>query len=211
MLFSDSDWPQGSAQLGYGRSRQATTVGFGPDYDSKYITTYFRRSLGSVPGAQSLILRVLRDDGVAVYLNNQEVFRDNLSRTADYLTPAASDINATLASLLVSTNVAATNLTGRANIIAAEVHQSSPSSPDLAFDLELSAVVNLKPTVSLIEPQPNSLIMRPANLTLRATGLQTLTAPWPASSSSRTASDSGSPPCRLISSSGPMHPRAPMS
>ncbi|MBI5383577.1 MAG: M36 family metallopeptidase [Verrucomicrobia bacterium] len=168
LFFSDSSWPQGPAQLGYGKPRQATTVNYGPDYNHKYVTTYFRRNIGSAPSAQNLILRVLRDDGVAVYLNGREVLRNNLSRTADYQTLAATDVSGLAETMLVSTTISPTNLSGRANLLAAEVHQSSPSSPDLAFGLELSAVMNPKPIVSLTAPLPNALIVQPATVTLTA-------------------------------------------
>src|SRR5467141_1189505 len=42
--FDDSAWASGPAQLGYGDGDEATVVGFGPDPNNKYITTYFRRA-----------------------------------------------------------------------------------------------------------------------------------------------------------------------
>src|SRR5688572_28326047 len=41
--FDDSQWSNGPAQLGYGDGDEATVVGFGPNANDKYITTYFRR------------------------------------------------------------------------------------------------------------------------------------------------------------------------
>src|SRR3954467_5259193 len=43
-FFNDSSWNLGVAQFGYGDGDEETVVSFGPDPDSKYVTTYFRRS-----------------------------------------------------------------------------------------------------------------------------------------------------------------------
>ena len=42
--FDDSAWASGNAQLGYGDGDEVTTVGFGPNANTKYVTTYFRRT-----------------------------------------------------------------------------------------------------------------------------------------------------------------------
>ena len=55
-------------------------IGYGPDPNNKYVTTYFRKTF-NVSGAADirlLNLEVVRDDGVIVYLNGTEVFRDGL-------------------------------------------------------------------------------------------------------------------------------------
>ena len=41
--FDDSSWVSGPAQLGYGDGDEFTVVGFGPDVNNKFVTTYFRR------------------------------------------------------------------------------------------------------------------------------------------------------------------------
>jgi len=68
--FDDSAWSAGPAPLGYGDGDEATTVGFGPNASAKYITTYFRTRfpVADLSAITGLGLRVLRDDGVAVYL-----------------------------------------------------------------------------------------------------------------------------------------------
>ena len=78
--FDDSLWKSGPAQLGYGETDQVTTIGFGPDEWNKYPTTYFRHrfEVADPASIRALELQVLRDDGVAVFLNGREVLRDNL-------------------------------------------------------------------------------------------------------------------------------------
>ena len=89
--FADQTWVFGPAKLGYG-DPVATTVSFGADANNKYHTTYFRTKV-NVPNTalyDSLIFKVLRDDGCVVYINGNEVFRSNM--------PAGIIGNSTLAS-----------------------------------------------------------------------------------------------------------------
>lgn len=137
--FDDGDWASGSGQLGYGDGDEATVIAFGPDPADKHITYYFRHAFDveDASAFTTLPLQVLRDDGVAVYLNGIEVFRNNLPPVEiDYQTLAevAPDENAYFAALISP----AALVEGR-NVIAAEVHQSSPLSSDLGFDLALAA------------------------------------------------------------------------
>ena len=73
--FNDSDWSTGYAELGYGDGDEMTVVDFGPEDDEKYITTYFRKviSVDNTNGLQSLRFKVLRDDGILIYLNGIEI------------------------------------------------------------------------------------------------------------------------------------------
>ncbi len=94
--FDDTAWAWGPAQLGYGDGDEVTTVAFGPNSSAKFITTYFRTSFNVADPAAftGLNLRVLRDDGVVVYLNGVEVFRDNLpAGSITYTTPAPTAIS----------------------------------------------------------------------------------------------------------------------
>lgn len=108
--------------------------------NQKYITTYFRKTfnLKNIYLYKSLTLRILRDDGAVVYINGREVFRTNMP---------PGDINfKTLASNAVSGDdevnfqkavINARFLKAGKNIIAVEIHQASPSSSDISFDLQL--------------------------------------------------------------------------
>jgi hypothetical protein len=166
--FDDTAWPSGPGPLGYGHGNEATRVDYGPDFHHKYITTYFRHSFGPIPNAQSLILRVLRDDGVAVYLNGFEVLRDNLSGSAAYDTLAADEISGAAEDVLVSRSTSPVNLGMWYNVLAAEVHQAAPDGEDLAFDLDLGAVMYPPATVTLVTPAPNSVYLQPTNMALVA-------------------------------------------
>ena len=76
--FDDSAWSSGSAQLGYGDGDEATVVSFGPNSANKYVTTYFRKAFELGELERPMVLRILRDDGAAVYINGVEVFRSNM-------------------------------------------------------------------------------------------------------------------------------------
>src|SRR5438132_390125 len=63
LLFDDTAWAAGPAQLGYGDGDEATIVNGGPE-TNRFITTYFRRSfLVTNPLAYTnLVVQLLRDD-----------------------------------------------------------------------------------------------------------------------------------------------------
>ena len=148
--FNDGTWATGNGKFGYGISDAATLINYGSDANNKYITTYFRKvvNIPDISGFTSYTMYVKRDDGVAVYVNGTEVVHDNISTSAfDYLRLANSaPDNGYIAQTFVINASAFVNGT---NIIAAEVHQASVSSTDLAFDLQLSGnTTPLQPTLT---------------------------------------------------------------
>lgn len=145
--FNDSVWASGPSKLGYGDAN-ATTVSFGPSSTNKYVTTYFRQSFNIAnPAALSTLnLGVVRDDGVAVYLNGVEIVRNNLAAGAAFNTlapsPAIDGANETTAqtsSVSVASLPAGTLVAGT-NILAAEIHQQAVTSSDIGFNFEMTGV-----------------------------------------------------------------------
>ena len=141
--YNDSTWLEGPAPLGYGETYIRTPVAFGTNLSAKHITTYFRRSL-SLDNADSLtnvVFRLMRDDGAVVWLNGVEIFRSNMPTGAiDYLTRAAAGVDlAADESRYYEFPVEHGRLVNGPNLLAVEVHQSAPTSSDLAFDLEILA------------------------------------------------------------------------
>jgi hypothetical protein len=176
--FDDSTWLSGPAELGYGdisdNRPEATVVGFGPDAGNKYITTYFRRTINVAnPGAFSyLTFQIMRDDGAVVYVNGVEAFRDNMPTTPiAFNTTAINSLGGAAEATFLPTNVLMSLAQGP-NVIAVEIHQQSPGSSDISFDLELigntGAVVNNPPNVALVSPSNNSTSTAPATITLSA-------------------------------------------
>ncbi|HTD68526.1 MAG TPA: hypothetical protein VK846_18545, partial [Candidatus Limnocylindria bacterium] len=140
--FNDSSWTTGAGKFGYGVGDETTTINFGANPNSKHITTYFRRAI-FIPDAalvQGLSARLLRDDGAVVYLNGAEIWRENMSAGAvTFSTPAASTISGGNGIEFLSKTISPSALLSGTNIIAVEIHQDSPSTPDARFDFELTA------------------------------------------------------------------------
>ncbi len=133
--FNDASWASGPSQLGYGDGDEATVVSYGGNASNKYITTYFRKTFSISSLNTNYLLRIKRDDGVAVYINGVEVFRDNLAANPNYqtlATNATDDGNTWL-----ETSIAASNFQIGNNTIAVEIHQTTISSSDISFDCEL--------------------------------------------------------------------------
>src|SRR5262249_41689386 len=99
----------------------------------------------------------------------REVLRNNLAAGAAYNTFATTDINLANEAALISTTFSPTNAIGHGlNLLAAEVHQSTASSVDLGFDLELAAVLSPQPTVTLTSPTDGASFAAPVNVPLSA-------------------------------------------
>lgn len=142
--FDDSTWLAGPSELGYGDGDEATTVGYGSFASSKYVTTYFRRSFeigdASSFNGKALRLSIKRDDGVVVYLNGTEVFRDNLPPAPTpiaYDTLALTSIFGGAENALLTGDVDTALLVNGTNVLAVEIHQNDITSTDISFDLEL--------------------------------------------------------------------------
>jgi hypothetical protein len=132
--YSDSAWPRGRAQLGFGDGDEASLL-------QKGHVTYWLRHSFSVSDAAALrgaSLSLLRDDGAVVYINGVEVARSNMpagaiTPTTFALTPVDGDGERAFTSFSVPTSVLGTG----ANVIAVEVHQANLTSSDVSFDLRL--------------------------------------------------------------------------
>ncbi|GHC47207.1 lamin tail domain-containing protein [Roseibacillus persicicus] len=140
--FNAASWSSGPSQLGYGDGDEATVVGSvdtdpGTGGNQKNATTYFRKSGISIPNPlafENFTLNYIFDDGVVIYVNGQEVVRQNVAANAghdDFSSATSSDNqfgSITLSSSLFSAG---------SNTIAAEIHNRSATSTDISFDLQL--------------------------------------------------------------------------
>lgn len=140
--YDDADWRAGDAQLGYGDDDEATAVSFGPSASNKYVTTHFRRAfrLTDAAAVRRLTLRLLRDDGAAVFLNGREVVRANLpSGALTHRTLASTTVSDAAESTFYTSVLDPADLVEGVNQLAVEVHQVAVDSSDVSFDLELLA------------------------------------------------------------------------
>jgi len=161
--YNDSDWSgPGPGKLGYENDGEVTPVGYGPDDNNKYITTYFRTwfDVNDVSEYASLTARVIRDDGIVVYLNGDPLpaVRDRMTEEPfDYLTEADSPaVGGDDEDTYFEHDVDLAKLLNGTNLIAAEVHQVSPTSSDLGFDLELVATRKTSSADEGIALDPNA-------------------------------------------------------
>ncbi len=174
-LFNDAAWLSGPAQLGFGDGDEGTVLNRTNANGTTNISFYFRRAFTVAnPATVSMLsMRVMRDDGVVVYLNGAEVFRNNMPAG----TPTATTLALTNATTFEESNftftvsVPTALLVSGDNAIAAEVHQSSIGSSDLSFALALEDTSTNRPPapVVLAGPPNNSTYPLGASIALGAT------------------------------------------
>lgn len=135
--FDYSTWASGNAELGYGDGGEATVVSFGGDSANKYPTTYFKKSFtasASDAANATLVMRALRDDGMVVYIDGVEVWRDNMpTGIISYTTLSSSTISEPEWIEFKILNI----LSAGSHEISVEIHQRSAGSSDLSFNFEM--------------------------------------------------------------------------
>ncbi|MCJ8301392.1 beta galactosidase jelly roll domain-containing protein [Shewanella sp.] len=143
--FDDSRWPIDRAQFGYGEEDEHTVTHFGPDKDNKYPVQYFRTTFVQHEDSlnSQLILRLLIDDGARVYLNGVNVYQLNLPAVNE---PHQLATNSLIEHVWIEVPLAHVTLIQGDNTLAVSVHQLSPTSSDLSFDLALVNVPVVPPT-----------------------------------------------------------------
>ena len=158
--FNDTGWSSGPARAGFGPDQApvATTIRRfvqtnGVDTARQVTNYYFRRAVMLPnPAAYSTIqFRYQRDDGCIIYLNNNEVFRSNMPGTAvNANTFASTTVSGAPAALTVYTNtISATNFLSGSNLIAVEVHQSTATSSDIGWEMELDGFSTTPPHLGI--------------------------------------------------------------
>lgn len=136
--FDDRAWAEGPAQLGYGEGDEATVIPFG-SASAKWITAYFRRTvvLTNVQAVTRAVVRLKCDDGAIVYVNGAEAARVSMPAGpvgGTTLASSAGDDGQGFAEIGFDPAL----LRAGTNMIAVELHQSSGTTSDASFDLEMS-------------------------------------------------------------------------
>lgn len=156
--YDDSSWASGPSQLGYGETTVLTTVGFidtdpNTPGNQKNATTYFRRKIMiDDPADFSNFLIGLRyDDGAAVYVNGIEVARTaTLPAGANFDTYASG--NTPDENTYFEYPIPSSRFVDGENTIAVEIHNASPGSSDIRFDLTLGGEIDLTNGSNVTEP-----------------------------------------------------------
>jgi Calcineurin-like phosphoesterase/SprB repeat/Purple acid Phosphatase, N-terminal domain len=148
--FDDSTWPSAAAEFGYGDGDETTLINAcgaivqTPSCTNKYITTYLRKviNISDINLFQNIKFNAFRDDGIVVYVNNNEVYRSNMpTGTITYTLGASTgvaDDGETLQTQTVA--VASSFFTTGNNTVAVEVHQQIGTSSDVTFNMEILGV-----------------------------------------------------------------------
>jgi hypothetical protein len=152
--YDDSGWLSGNGPLGGGDAHIVTAIDIGPA-GSRYPTVYFRRefSVAAAGDYEGFVVRLLRDDGAAVYLNGTLLVSEGVDvptlhdQYANQVVDGANE-----STYFVHTAPTSALVTGR-NVLAVEVKQTNPGSSDLGFDLELEGIIDETPPAVLeVEP-----------------------------------------------------------
>ncbi|RTY93896.1 metallophosphoesterase [Flavobacterium sp. GT3R68] len=172
--FGDTSWSSGLAQLGYGDGDEATTLSYGTSSTNKYITTYFRKNL-TVTNPTAFVnytMNVRRDDGVVVYINGVEVYRNNMpAGTVSYTTKASTACSDDGSTFLTSTlTQAQAGFVAGTNTIAVEIHQNAINSSDISFDMSLVGNATAASTIKHIRWGSSNNPLEGLTVTWRNTG-----------------------------------------
>ena len=159
-----SFWPQGPAKIGFGDDDVVTTVDWqNPSNGEVYPTYYFRRPfiVADPTVCSNVAVRLRRDDGAIVYLNGEELVRDNMPETGvDYRTYASAQVLDE--NEFVQYWVNRSRLRQGVNYLAVEVHNSNPQSHDIGFDLALVASIPVPaPSLDVRRSVDNALVSWP--------------------------------------------------
>jgi eukaryotic-like serine/threonine-protein kinase len=128
--FDDSGWAEAATAGGIGYNDEVATEVEAPPVGQRY-SGYFRCEFEHQGGEAALVLVLERDDGVVVYLNGEEVARDNVADgEAGFRTPARRVIYGLEEIEPVVLPISARLRPGR-NVLAISVHQENEENSDL--------------------------------------------------------------------------------
>lgn len=155
--YNDASWRSGPGPLGFETAAIAVPVATATA-DMDHLTTYFRSTFqfNNEPLDVSLTFTNLSDDGMVVYINEQEVLRLGMAEgQVTFGTAAGRTVgDAGLETAIIPAEVLVPGL----NRIAVEAHQVNTTSSDLVMGLTLTANF-LAPTAITITNQPKNLVV----------------------------------------------------
>jgi hypothetical protein len=135
--YSEASWSAGPTQIGYGETDEATTVAGG------HATTYFRRkiTLADAAAFAGFDAAIVRDDGVIVYVNGIEVYRNQMPPgPVDFTTLASASATGSNETDFQLFSIPAARFVAGENTLAVEMHQNPALSGDMSFDFRLDGI-----------------------------------------------------------------------
>lgn len=132
--FDTSGWLTGNGPLGYG---DPVTTTIKKPLITAYFTKNFTVNLSDL--SATMELGVMRDDGIIVYLNGEEVVRDNMpTGVITYNTFSSTTVDGSSESVYNIFSIPKSKFVQGVNKIAIELHNRSVSSSDLRMDAYLN-------------------------------------------------------------------------
>lgn len=135
--YDASAWASGNGPLGYG---DPVTTPFITGVDTAYLIKDFTVNLADL--TNSMEFGVRRDDGIIVYLNGEEVIRDNMPAGAvSHSTFSSTTIDGSAETAINVFSIPKNKFVQGNNRISIELHNRSATSSDLTIDAYLKTVV----------------------------------------------------------------------
>ncbi|OCA73585.1 alkaline phosphatase PhoX [Chryseobacterium arthrosphaerae] len=136
--YDVSSWAVGNAPLGYG-DPVTTTINSG--LTTAYFAKDFTVDLSAL--SDNMELGVMRDDGIVVYLNGEEVVRDNMpAGVITFNTFSSTIIDGAAENVYNIFSIPKSKFVNGVNRISVELHNRSATSSDLRIDAYLKTTSN---------------------------------------------------------------------
>ncbi|RLJ32317.1 hypothetical protein CLU97_1769 [Chryseobacterium sp. 7] len=136
--YDISAWAVGNGPLGYG-DPVTTTINSG--LTTAYFAKDFTIDLSTL--SDTMELGVMRDDGIIVYLNGEEVVRDNMpAGTVTFNTFSSTTIDGAAENVYNIFSIPKSKFTNGVNRFSIELHNRSTTSSDLRIDAYLKTTTN---------------------------------------------------------------------
>ncbi|MBW7674406.1 alkaline phosphatase PhoX [Chryseobacterium chendengshani] len=140
--YDTSAWPSGNGPLGYG---DPVTTSFVAGVDTAYLTKDFTVNLADLTNTMEFGVR--RDDGIIVYLNGEEVIRDNMpAGTVNHGDFSTTIIDGAAETAINIFSIPKNKFVQGVNRISIELHNRSATSSDLTIDAYLKNTTVINPT-----------------------------------------------------------------
>jgi secreted PhoX family phosphatase len=142
--YDVSNWAVGNGPLGYG---DPVTTSFISGVDTAYLIKDFTVNLADLSNTMEFGVR--RDDGIIVYLNGEEVIRDNMPAGAvSHGTFSSTTIDGAAETAINLFSIPKNKFVQGTNRISIELHNRSASSSDLTIDAYLKTTTTVTPPVT---------------------------------------------------------------
>lgn len=142
--FDVSAWPSGNGPLGYG-DPVTTVINQG---NTGLYTAYFAKdfTVNLADLSNTMEFGVRRDDGIIVYLNGEEVIRDNMpAGTVTHTTFSSTTIDGAAETAINVFSIPKNKFVQGTNRISIELHNRSVGSSDLTIDAYLKTTAVTAP------------------------------------------------------------------